>query len=207
MQAKAAKDFIVGEILRQANDEGVHLSDLERRLLYFTEESDYPDDPSVLDEGFESEKEGKEYEAKISGLARRAYRRVKKENSADLQLWNEAIRELKRDDHYLLVLLRMKKPEGAFSIRSFLITLALGIAIVAFILVIIIAADRYGIDLPDLSSGRNGIPKPGWHTQSPKWIQHIFIALLVAGYIYAVAAPTKINEFLSNKIAGLFRRH
>jgi hypothetical protein len=50
---------------------------------------------------------------------RRAHQRLKKENSAGLQLGDEAVRELKKGDHYLLVTLRMKKPEGAFSFSSF----------------------------------------------------------------------------------------
>jgi hypothetical protein len=206
MQVNEAKDIIAGEIVRQASIDRVSISNLERRMLYFTEEGDCPEDPLALDEGFESEHDAKEYEAKISGLARRAHQRLKKENSASLQLWDEAIKILKKGDHYLLVMLRVRRTEGAFSFSSFLVTLGIGLLIVTVILVIIIAADHYGIHLPDNNSGRKGIPMSGTYAQSPKWVQRTLLALLVAGYIYAVAAPTKINQFFADKMARIFRK-
>jgi hypothetical protein len=208
VRVNEAKDVLVGEIERQASLDGVSLSGLERRMLYFTEEGDCPEDPVALDEGAESENDAKEYEAKISGLARRAHQRLKKENSAGLQLWDEAVRVLKKGDHYLLVMLRMKRPEGAFSFSSFFTTLGLALLLVVVLLVMIIALDHYGIHVPGGSSGRKGIPVSGTHAQVPPWVQRSLLAALVAVYVCGVAYST-INLFFatsSRKIVAMFRR-
>lgn len=204
MRVNEAKDIVVGEIERQATMEGVSLSDLERRLMRFTEEGDCPDDLSALDEGFESEKEVKQYETKISGLARRAHQRVKKENSAGLQLWDEAVRELKKDDHYLLVMLRMRRREGSFSFSSFLITLGLGLLIVVVLLIVIVALDHYGF-LPDNTSSRRGVPTNGTFAQVPVWIQRALLVVLAAGYIYIVAAQARVNRFLGDSMLKMIK--
>ena len=44
MLVNEAKDLIVNEIARQADLDGGSLSDLERRMLYFTESGDCPED-------------------------------------------------------------------------------------------------------------------------------------------------------------------
>jgi len=208
MRVNEAKDVLVNEIARQADLEGIALSDIERRMLYFTEEEDCPEDPSALDEEFESENNSTKYEAKISGLARRARRRLKKENAAGLQVWNEAVRELKKGDHYLLVMLGTTPSSGAFSFPSFLITLGLGLLIVAVIIVVIVASDHYGIDLPEGHSNQKGIPRSGMHSQMPVWTQRLLLAGMIAMYLYGVAY-TPIHRFLANssqKIFGAFRK-
>jgi hypothetical protein len=207
MQAREAKDILLNEIERQARLERIFFSDLERRLLYCTEEGDCPEDLDALDEGFESEHDAKEYEAKISGLARRAHQRLKNENSGSLRLWDEAVRVLKTEDHYLLVMLRMRRPHGAFSFRSFSITLGLGLLIGVVIIVAIIAADHYGIDLPEGHSNPNGVPRSGLHSQMPVWVQRSLLAAMVVIYVYGVAYRP-INRFLaksSQQVLGIFR--
>ena len=80
MQVREAKDFLVQQTAEQAQLEGVPFSDLERRMMYFTEIEEMPEDPIKLNEEFEAEYDSDEYEAKISGLLHRASARVKKES-------------------------------------------------------------------------------------------------------------------------------
>jgi hypothetical protein len=103
MDTNEAKDIIVNEIVRQASLENVSFSDLERRMLYFTESGDCPEDPIQLNSDFEDEYDTQEYEEKIAGLATRAYKRLRKENPDGVRKWDEAVRELKKGDHYILV--------------------------------------------------------------------------------------------------------
>ncbi len=104
MRIREAKDFLVAQTAEQAALEGVSLSDLEKRMMYFTEDKDAPEDPTALNDEFEAQYETAKYEKKISRLMRHAYSRVKKENSEKALQWNRAIRTLRRGDHYMLVL-------------------------------------------------------------------------------------------------------
>jgi hypothetical protein len=104
MKVPEAKDFLVAQTAEQAAIESVPLSDIEKRMMYFTENGYVPEDPIKLYEEFEAENDSDKYEVKISGLLHRAYRRVRKENGAARRTWDLAIRCLRRGDHYLLVM-------------------------------------------------------------------------------------------------------
>ena len=100
-----AKDFLVGQAAQQASLDGVALSDLEKRMMYFTESADATVNPIELNDAFEAQYDTAEYEIKISRLLRHAFLRVKKENSETARQWNEAVKVLNKGDHYILVLL------------------------------------------------------------------------------------------------------
>jgi len=104
MKVREAKDFLVSQTVEQAVSDGVPLSDLEKRMMYFTESGYVPEDPIKLYEEFEAENDSDKYEAKISALLHHAYRRVRKENGAARKNWDLAIKTLRRGDHYLLVM-------------------------------------------------------------------------------------------------------
>jgi hypothetical protein len=57
-----------------------------------------------LNDEFEAEHETREYEAKISRLLHHAYLRLKQENPERARNWDQAIRTLRKGDHYLLVM-------------------------------------------------------------------------------------------------------
>ena len=101
MKVRKAKDFLVN----QAAQHEVPLSDLEKRTMYFTEWDDSGGDPITLNEEFEAQYNAEEYEPKIAELMRPAHARLKKENSFSARTWDEAVAELNKGDHYLLVLL------------------------------------------------------------------------------------------------------
>jgi len=104
MQVRDAKDFLVQETAKQVGIEGAPVSELEKRMMYFTENEEMPEDPLALNDEFEAKYNTDEYEAKISGLLHRAYGRIKKENPEAARQWKEAIREMSKGDHYLPVL-------------------------------------------------------------------------------------------------------
>jgi hypothetical protein len=106
MQVREAKDFLVTQTAEQAALEGVPLSDLEKRMMYFTETGECPEDPIGLNDAFEAEYETPAYEKKISLLMARAYRRIKRESPEKLRLWNDAFRVLGKGDHYILLFWR-----------------------------------------------------------------------------------------------------
>ena len=77
MNTKEAKDFLVQESAEQAVLENVSLSDVERRMMYFTENDPAScDNPLELNQEFEAQYDTVEYEAKMSLLLDHAYDRL-----------------------------------------------------------------------------------------------------------------------------------
>jgi hypothetical protein len=113
MQIREAKDFLVMQTAEQGALEGVPLSDLEKRMMYFTESKDALEDPASLNEEFEAQYDTAKFERKVSRLMRRAYRRLKKQDPEKLNEWNKAIRLLRRGDHYILVLCSQHLTHGS----------------------------------------------------------------------------------------------
>jgi len=139
--AREAKDFLVAQTAEQAVLEGVPLSDLEKRMMYFTESGYVPEDPIKLNDEFEAEYDTEEYEAKISRLLHHAYQRLRKENDAARKNWDLAITCLRRGDHYLLVMWDSHPPgERPFGDSLKLLASSLGVAAL-FILGVIIAVE------------------------------------------------------------------
>jgi hypothetical protein len=104
MRVREAKDFLVEQIRQQALQEGVPLDDLEIRMLYFTEKENLSGETAKLVEDFDQAYNAPAYEKKISRLMQHAYRRLKKGSNPDKDTWNDAIRCLKKGDHYILVM-------------------------------------------------------------------------------------------------------
>jgi hypothetical protein len=104
MRVREAKDFLVEQTAEQAQLEGVPLSELEKRMMYFTEGPNALEDPARLNEEFEAEYDNEEFEKKISQLMSHAHQRLKKEDPERASYWNNAIKCLQKGDHYILVL-------------------------------------------------------------------------------------------------------
>jgi hypothetical protein len=104
MTVQEAKDFLVAQVMQQAALEGLAISDVEKRMMYFTESEDAVEDPIALNEEFEAQYDTEEYERKISGLFKAAHKRLRKENPISIDKWKEYVRFLKKGDHYILIL-------------------------------------------------------------------------------------------------------
>jgi hypothetical protein len=82
----------------------ITFSGLEKRMMYFTESVEMSQDPFELNDAFETEYDPTEYEARVPKLIAHAYARLKKEDYSLAHIRNEAIPELHKVDHSLLVL-------------------------------------------------------------------------------------------------------
>jgi hypothetical protein len=71
--------------------EDVPLPDLERRMMYFTEETDAVEDPVSLNEEFEKKYDTTKYETKVTKLLANAYKHLKSESPASITEWDKAI--------------------------------------------------------------------------------------------------------------------
>jgi len=99
-----AKDFLAGKIVEEAQREGAPLSEVERKMLYFTETGWTLPDMKEVSAEFDRGYEQGEYEQKIGGLAERVQARLGIQSKEGTATWDRAIEKLSRGDHYLLVL-------------------------------------------------------------------------------------------------------
>jgi hypothetical protein len=100
---REAKEFLISKIVAEAKRENVPLSEVERKMLYFTESGwTIPEMPTVSEE-FDREYDQNEYEKKIARLISNADRHTRKESREAYDAWWAAIRFLRKEDHYILV--------------------------------------------------------------------------------------------------------
>jgi hypothetical protein len=102
--AREAKEFLVSRILAEAEREKVPLSEIERKMLYFSETGWTLPDIMEVNEQFDREYDQAKYEKKIAHLIRNESKRLRKESPQEFASWMGAIRRLKKEDHYILVM-------------------------------------------------------------------------------------------------------
>lgn len=141
MNTKQAKDFLVRQACEQAALENVTLSDVEKRMMYFTE-TDPPScqNPIDLNSEFEDQCDTEEYELKMSRLLDDAQKRLKQDDPQKLRDWTEALQTLREGDHYILILLKDDYKSAAQSVRVWVV-LAWGIGLGIAVVILLMLAD------------------------------------------------------------------
>jgi hypothetical protein len=184
MKTKQAKDFLVQQTTEQATRENIPLSDIEKRMMYFTEsDATSCDNPVELNDEFEAQYNTPEYEAKISRLLHRADERLKGEDPGRVREWNLAIRTLRRGDHYILVLWDTKPP-SEHPIRENLKLLGVGMLVAVGIFIVIIFQVKYNISFERF---RKYFPAPN---------PHLALILFVGLFVLALAGSRLFNRLL-----------
>jgi hypothetical protein len=142
---RQAKEFLISNLVAQALHENVPLSEVERKMLYFTESGWTLPDMMKVSEEFDRECDQARYERKIAKLVMKADKRIRKSSRDDYDTWWAAIRFLQREDHYISVMIRLAglRPRGA-QVRLF----AAGLSIATCILVWVFLSIKYDILLP-----------------------------------------------------------
>ena len=104
-----AKRFFVEKVLQQAAFEGVHLSQVERGMLSWSETDPEwnvsAEQATALIEGLKAEMSDEQYESKISALLARAYERDGQSGDSLKDLWKDAYSKLNEGDHYIAIML------------------------------------------------------------------------------------------------------
>ena len=176
--AREAKEFLISKIVEQAQCDGVSLSDLERTMLYFSETGWTLPSIGSISEEFDRVCDQDEYEEKIVALIKGAYKEILRDPGNGYEKWWSAIRLLRKQDHYILV---MVNQAGLRPRHNQLKLLAAGIGIVAVILCAQLVAfflrEKYGADLSgDWPSGE----KLGFTA----WIVALGLAVLTSSFYY-----------------------
>ena len=97
-----AKEFLVGRIATEAQRRGIALSEVEKKMLYFSETGWTLPDMAEVHATFDRDCDQGQYEAKIAGLIRHIRASDKRGDKSGLHAWDEAVRRIRNEDHYLL---------------------------------------------------------------------------------------------------------
>lgn len=103
--AREAKEFLISKILAQADREKVSLTEVEHKMLYFSETGWTLPNIMEVSDNFDREYNQNDYEKKIARLIRNETKRLKKDDGEEFASWIGAIRRLKKEDHYLSVMI------------------------------------------------------------------------------------------------------
>jgi hypothetical protein len=184
MKVLEAKDFLVRQTAEQAALENVPLSDLEKRMMYFTETDECPEDPIALNDAFDAEYDAEEYEVKIAKLMGHAHSRIKKENPDAARQWKEAIKELSKGDHYILIL--CGEGFGQVQIPATERPPYDSLKLLGTAILVIVAGMALILGFTSVSDHYHWHWRSGPKTQSslPVWIQRTLLFLIVGGYVY-----------------------
>ena len=141
MDSSAAKQYLISRVVEEAEFEHVSLSDIEKKMLYFTEVEPSLPDIYEVNAKFEQNYDSDEYEAKVSQLLQKARDRDRHELPGREEQWKEALVALWKEDHYILVM--TDQAFGARSVassgnrlRDFLVYIAVGIGLVLTLLLV-----------------------------------------------------------------------
>jgi hypothetical protein len=137
MDSTAAKQFLISKVVEQAALEHLPLSEIEKKMLHFTEAHPSLPDIYEVNAEFERDYDSDDYEAKITGLLRRSRERDRKESAVQALQWDDSVEALKAEDHYLLVMVYRAFSEYRKSllpthrVRDYAIYIGIGIGVVA----------------------------------------------------------------------------
>jgi len=129
LTAREAKEFLVGRIVAEAQCEGVSLSGVETKMMYFSETGWTLPDIEEVNEAFDKDYDLAVYERKIGGLARNFCSNARKAAPAELEQWNNAVQRLSQEDHYLLVLISSGGQTGVSSSNRALQLVMMGVGL------------------------------------------------------------------------------
>ena len=191
---REAKEFLISKIVEEAQIENVALSEIERKMLYFTESGWTLPDIMEVSEDFDREYNQAKYEKKIAKLVSKADRRIRKGSHDDYDKWWAAIRFLQREDHYISVMIRLAglRPRG-----DKLRLLATALGIVFCFLVCIFISIKYNIPMP--SRGSLGIFV--WAI-----VASLFVAYMLLRFILGKKTADDLTSKALEKMVRMYQR-
>ncbi len=135
MDSTAAKQFLIDKVVEEAKFEHIPLSEVEKKMLYFTEA--YPSLPDIyeINKEFERSYNDADYESKVAGLLRSARTRDQNQSPDLEQKWHDALGALRQQDHYILVMVDQafglrQSTNSSSRFRDFLIYIAIAVGLV-----------------------------------------------------------------------------
>ena len=112
---RVAKDYLAKRITEQAQLEGTPLTEIERKMLYFTEDGGLSPAMAAVSDEFDRDYNQDDYEEKIGGLVQRFLARP--DAAVEQEDWDNAAIKLCDGDHYLTVLINASTAPAVGSSR------------------------------------------------------------------------------------------
>lgn len=196
---REALDFVASQIAEQAQHDGVPLSEIERKMLYFSETAwTLPNILEISDE-FDRDYDQHVYEKKISQLIKKAVSNARQQREK-FEGWTEAIQRLSNEDRFLLVM--VKQARLGRTIRPSGVSWRLWgtglIGITLFVSLVWIMAKIF----PD--SSRSAYPRGGSGTYGfALWAAMICIAVAY-GLLRVFVGSQKFNDAESRALEWIF---
>jgi hypothetical protein len=148
--AREAKEFLVAGIVAEAQRENVSLSEIERKMLYFSETDWTLLDMMEVNDAFDRDYDQDKYENKIAHLIRNATKRTRKDSPEEFASWISAARKLKKEDHYLSVMLdHAGVSAGPVGGKRKVVVAA--VILICAVVAMRIIPPRVGLGVPDLN--------------------------------------------------------
>ena len=140
MDPATAKQFLISKVIEEAALESVALTDVEKKMLQFTEVNSPPPNVYEIAEQFDRECDSDEYEAKIAALLKNARERDTKNSTLAEQQWKDALESLRKEDHYILVMAAEAFRRNAtlghkYQSRKYLVYIAVAVSMALVLLV------------------------------------------------------------------------
>lgn len=103
-------------------------------MLYFSESGWTLPNIDQISDSFDRDYDQAQYEKKIGTLIRNFRAKARKDNQTEFETWKQAVKTLRREDHYLLVLIDAPdKPDTSWSRFLKLAAIGFGIAATVFV--------------------------------------------------------------------------
>ncbi len=194
---REAKEFLISQIVLEAQRKNVVLSEIERKMLYFSE-TDWtlPDMAAVSDE-FDAEYDQSKYERKIARLIRAAYGHALKEDRETYDKWWVSIRVLSSEDHYILVMIRLA---GLRPRHDQLKLFGAALGIVSLMLAGIFLSVKYDTHLPGFAR------RLSLHASLGEYIWVAAVCLFIAYQLLRLVIGARRTDDLTSKALRAFAR-
>ncbi|MGA7079739.1 MAG: hypothetical protein WBQ43_07515 [Terriglobales bacterium] len=191
---REAREFVISRIIAEAERENVPLSEVERKMLYYSESGRTLPDMTTIYEDFDRECDSTEYETKIARLIKSAYRRACKDSREDYDFWWAAVRVLKKQDHYILMMIGLAglRPRG-----DQLKLLGAGLGIVTCLLLATFLSLKFNIDLSKYEPSQDAFTFYLWAAG----VCSVAVSLI----FYLAISNKRVNGLISKALGRLVR--
>ncbi len=132
---REAKVFLASRIADEADREGIPLTEIERKMLYFSESGWTLPEMAEVKAVFDRDYDRGLFETRMARLIRRARSRLMGGDKAEYETWQWAIQELRGQDHYVLALIAAAPPTGEITRLVLTALVIIGVILVALFLV------------------------------------------------------------------------
>ena len=203
---REAKEFLVSKITQEAQRESVPLSEVERKMMYFSETGwTLPDIWDVSGE-FDRTCDQNEYEGKVAKLISKAVKRTRQEAPEEYETWWAAIRALAKGDHYLSVMIVRAglRPPGDL-LRLWGTAFAITVLLLVGIFVYAYLSAKYGVDLGRYKPSKGTIVLCVWAAFALPVIGY-YLVRWVFGAQAADKALDKVMDKTLGRVFGSFTR-